>query len=147
MPTAAEDQTDILAANERLTADLTNAVRERDASRTQLSSITAERDQLRTENARLIGEAQRHAAAATDAQARLTALTADHDRLASVDHDFNRRLAADLAKHGIRTSAIPTGATSSSSTDLVAQYQSITDPKAKAEFITRHEKELRSAIG
>lgn len=146
MPTAADDQTDILAANERLTTELEAALRERTEARTQLTTVTTERDQARGEVTRLNGEVQRLTAANTEAQGQIATLTAERDRLAGVDHDFNRRLAAELAKHGIRASALPTGPQGTAANDLVAQYQAINDPKEKAEFIARHEKQLRAVL-
>lgn len=100
------DQTDVIAANERLMA-------ERDEARTQLATVTAERDTARarvTELETLLAEAgeARNSAGQllSDANQRLNVVTAERDRLAGVDRDFNRRLAAELAKHGIRLQAI-----------------------------------------
>lgn len=130
-PTAA-DQTDILAANERLTAELDAATRERDEVRASLSTRTTERDAALRDR--------------DEARASLAAVTEERDRLTGVDRDFNRRLAAEVAKHGIRAEAIAPGTRAPAAIDLVAQYQAITDPKEKAAFLAKHEKELRALV-
>ena len=126
------DQADILAANERLTAELQAAIAERDDVRTQVTSLTGERDAALRER--------------DEARTNSAAVTTERDRLAGIDRDFNRRLAAELAKHGIRPEAIAPSSKAPVATDLVAQYQAITEPKEKAAFLARHEKELRALV-
>lgn len=130
-PTAA-DQTDILAANERLNADLEAANRDRDEARSSLSALTTERDAALRDR--------------DEARTSLAAATEERDRLAGIDRDFNRRLAAEIAKHGIRAEAIAPGSKATAATDLVALYQAIADPKEKAAFLAKHEKELRALV-
>lgn len=126
------DQADVLAANERLTADLEAAVRDRDETRASLSALTTERDSALRDR--------------DEARTSLTAVTEERDRLAGIDRDFNRRLAAEVAKHGIRADAIAPGSKAPAAIDLLAQYQAITDPKEKASFLAKHEKELRALV-
>ena len=129
MPTEAADQTDILAANERLTdqlattveahriaaasavtatAERDTALRERDEARSSLTIVTAERDAARTS---------------------LQAVMADRDRLAGESRDFNRRLAGELAKYGIRADGVAAGS------------------KATAESVGTLTEQCRAALG
>ncbi|MFM7099925.1 MAG: hypothetical protein ACKO3N_02005, partial [Verrucomicrobiota bacterium] len=96
-----------------------------------LATVTQERDNARSE--------------ATKANADLASITSERDRLAGESRDFDRRLAAELARHGIRKEGVAQGAPAGA-LDLVAQYEAITDPKEKAAFVVKHEKELRSLI-
>ena len=121
-PSNPADQADVIAANERLSAERDTAHRERDEARTALATATAERDRARTD---------------------LATATAERDRLTGIDRDFSRRLAAELAKQGIRAEALPLTSAKPAGTDLVAQYQAITDPKERARFLARHGDEIR----
>ena len=95
---AKPDQVDILAENERLTAELSAATTERDtlkaivaaanaerdAAKAALKTVTAERDTLKTEN---------------------QTLTAENDALKAKDSDFNKAVAGQGAKLGIDNAA------------------------------------------
>lgn len=130
------DQTDIVAANERLTADLATVTKERDDARASLTAVTTERDDAKASLATTTAERDQ-------ARAELAKVTAEREALTKTDRDFNTRLAAELAKHGIRADAIAPSSTKPEGTDLVAQYQAITEPKAKAEFLAKHGEALR----
>lgn len=148
MPAA--DQADILELNERLTAqvgELTTerdtAAKERDEARGLLDAkgkdlaamtdahgaVAKERDDLKTKLA--------------EAESKLTAVTSERDALAKTDRDFNTRLAAELVKHGVRPTPVPASSRDASETALVAEYQAITDPAAKAAFFAKHGDALR----
>lgn len=131
-------QDDILAENQRLTGELTTArtditrlTGERDDHAAKITSLTAERDGLKGE--------------VTQLKANLSTVTGERDKLAGESRDFEKRVASELVKHGIRPQGVetPQGAGTS---DLVAQYQAITDPKARAEFLAKHEKEIRALV-
>lgn len=110
-----KDQTDIVAENERLTAELATAtaslgksdgviadsvaardaaLKERDDAKALLATVTAERD---------------------TALAGLAAATKERDELKAVDRNFSTRLAGELAKHGIRAQGLPLGSGSETS--------------------------------
>lgn len=93
-PTAA-DQIDVLAANERLTADLKAAILNRDEARPSLSSLTTERDSALRDR--------------YEERTSRAAVTEERDRLAGIDRDFNRRPAAEVVNHGIWSEAITLG--------------------------------------
>lgn len=97
------DQSDVIAANERMTSELTTArterdaaTKERDAANASVSTLTAERDAALKER--------------DDTKATLAKVTAERDALAAVDRDFNKRLAAELVKHGVRATPLPAAA-------------------------------------
>jgi chromosome segregation ATPase len=152
------DQTDVIAANERLTTELAAAVRARDDAQAGIAAVTAERDEARTRATGLekqLAEAEQkakseheaHAATRTSLDALTEAhakLSAERDALQKESRDFNARLAAELAKHGIRAEAIaPAAARAEGGSNLVAQYQALSDPKEKAAFLARHGEDLR----
>jgi len=124
-------QEDIIAENQRLTGELTTI-------RTEVTRLTSE-------NTRLTGERDTQAATVTALTSERDALKGERDKLAAADRDFERRVSAELAQHGIRKEGVATPA-GAGSTNLVAQYEALTDPKEKAAFIVKHEKELRSLI-
>jgi predicted nuclease with TOPRIM domain len=124
-------QEDVIADNTRLTGELTTA--------------KAEVTRLTGETTRLTGERDKHAATVTALTSERDALKADRDKLAAESRDFERRVSAELAQHGIRKEGVSTPA-GAGTTDLLAQYQAITDPKAKAAFLAKYEKELRSLV-
>jgi peptidoglycan hydrolase CwlO-like protein len=124
-------QDDVIADNTRLTGELTTM-------RTEVARLTSE-------NTRLTGERDTRAATVTALTSERDALKAERDKLAAADRDFERRVSAELAQHGIRKEGVATPA-GAGSTDLVAQYEALTDPKEKAAFVVKHEKELRSLI-
>ncbi len=140
MPNPTPDQTDVLAANERLSAERDAAVQERDESRAQVLALTLERDGL---SARL-------EVTGTELIARtasVTSLTSERDALAATDRDFNLRLASELAKQGIRSTAVlPPSKTEAGGSDLLGQYSALTDPKAKAQFLTKNAAALKELL-
>jgi len=99
------DQVDILAENERLTADLsaataerdtlkaslTTANTERDTAKAALQTVTAERDTLKTEN---------------------QTLKAENTTLKAKEADFNKAVAGQVVKFGIDNVAPKTDAAS-----------------------------------
>ena len=97
-----------------------------------IAALTAERDTAAQER--------------DEASAQLATVTAERDALAKVDRDFNRRLAAEVARHGIRPEAIAPASKAPSSNDLLARYEAITDAREKAAFLSQHEKELRALV-
>jgi len=142
-------QEDILAANETLTANLAAVTSERNALAAQnggltatITALTSERDQLAEANGILT--------------ASVTALTKERDTLASenatlkaADKDLNARVAAELAKHGVRAEGVPApsqGAGANGGADLVAQYQAMKDPTERSAFAARHAEALRKAL-
>ncbi len=136
------DQTDVLAQNERLSGELADA-------RTALEVMTTERDAL---TRRLAETNTAHEAALQQAQAAhqtlqqaLDTATAERERLAAVDRDFNRRLAQALTQHGIRPEGVEAGA-NGKVLDLVAQYEAISDHTERAAFLAKHATELRSLV-
>lgn len=93
------DQVDIVAQNERLTAELTAAH----------GSITDLRGQVQSLTEKNLAQANDLVAA----QSSITALTSERDSLRSDNErlqgdmkDFNARVAAEIAKHGIRPTAV-----------------------------------------
>jgi len=120
------DQADVLALNVKLTADL-SAARAELASHVQLAaeceSLKTDMAALQSEKARLeaLVEATRDSDAIVSARAEIeslkasvTALTgerdaikADNAKLKTDMSDFNKRVACEIAKHGISTIAFP----------------------------------------
>lgn len=103
---AALDQQDIVALNEKLTADLSASQQLLDESNARNAALTAERDEA-------VQKLSTAAAALDASNANVTAITAERDKLAAENAslqtqmaDFNKRLAAELSKHGIRREAI-----------------------------------------
>lgn len=114
MPNSAANEADIIAANERLTAELAAATTERDQLRAQL----AQANETRNTATNLLTEANQRVSSLTEerdgARTSLQAMTADRDRLAGESRDFNRRLAGELAKHGIRADGVAPGSNAGS---------------------------------
>lgn len=124
-------QDDIIADNTRLTADLTAA--------------QGEVTRLKADNARLLAERETQASMVQSLTTERDALKGERDKLSAADRDFERRVSAELAQHGIRKEGVATPA-GAGSTDLLAQYQALKDPKDKAAFLTKYEKELRALV-
>jgi len=82
------DQTDLVSANEKLTADLTQANADLTAVRASLASVTTERD---------------------TAAANLAEVTKERDALKSSQADFDKSVAAKVAEMGISANAVPKG--------------------------------------
>lgn len=101
-----EDQSDILAANERLTAELAASAESLATARADVAKLAddvkaaqADRDQA------LVNVAELKEANAELMQQN-AALRDERDKLAAADRDFNKRLAAALAKHGVRAEGV-----------------------------------------
>lgn len=109
MPNPAADEQDIIAANERLTGQLKTVTAERDTAVASASSVTAERDTAIRERDEARSSLSTVTAERDTARTSLQAMTADRDRLAGESRDFNRRLAAELVKHGIRADGVAAG--------------------------------------
>jgi uncharacterized protein (DUF3084 family) len=96
------DQTDILAQLERATTDLATARATITTLQGQVTVLTGERDSARSGIATATQERD-------EARTNLGAVTRERDTLTSENAtlkeqmaDFNKRLAAELARHGIR---------------------------------------------
>jgi FtsZ-binding cell division protein ZapB len=93
------DQIDILAQNEQLTADLTKARNDLTAAQTANTELQTKLDEATKGNKTLTE------VLATRTQERNT-LKTENEQLKSQTADFNKRLASELAKHGIRQTAV-----------------------------------------
>lgn len=96
------DQADILAQNGQLTADLDTAKQTIGTLQGQVTALTTERDTARTDLATVTSEreaANTHLAALTQER---DSLKAENATLQEQMADFNKRVATELAKHGIR---------------------------------------------
>lgn len=93
------DQTDILALNEQLTADLTKARNELTAAQTANTELQSKLDEATKGNTTLTQALQART------QERDT-LKSENEQLKAQTADFNKRLASELAKHGIRQTAV-----------------------------------------
>ncbi len=133
------DQGDVLAELEKAKADL---------------SITTNRVAgLEADLAKHKGDASRVPKLEADLKEvsdKLAAVTKERDSLAAESKDLNARVAAEVAKLGIRQTGVeqPKGAAGSKAEELVAEYEKVKgDPKARAEFLAKHDKELASILG
>lgn len=137
MPALA-DQHDVIAANERLTTDLATALKERDELKTKLSTAESRLAEAQTklegaDEAVAGAVAERDAALKErdDLKAKLDATTKERDDLAAKDSDINRRVAAEVAKHGIRAQALkvsdstPTKAAAKTATERVLEAKGV----------------------
>jgi septal ring factor EnvC (AmiA/AmiB activator) len=84
------DQTDVLAQLEQARADLATAKQTIGSLQGQINALTAERDSAK--------------ASVKTLESTVTALTRERDTLKAGEEDFNKRLAAEIARHGIRNS-------------------------------------------
>ena len=103
---AALDQQDVVALNERLTADLSASQQLLEESNARNATLTTERDTAVLN----LGTAT---TALEAANANVLTVTAERDNLSAENAglqtqmaDFNKRLAAELSKHGIRHNAV-----------------------------------------
>ncbi len=130
------DQADILALNETLAGQVKDLTAQIDSTK---GLLTASQSEVADLKAKL-----------DKANADLTALTTERDTLKASQKDFDGKVAAELAKRGIRAEAPETtgkdlkGETSDE--QLVAAYTAITDPKAKAEFIEKNGDRFRKIL-
>jgi phage shock protein A len=123
------DESDVLAQNERLAADLatekaavTKLTSDLKTANDSVAAITKERDGLKTEN----------------------------DGLKAKMADFDKEVATALAKRGVSDKAVATPATdkaASGAADLVARYEAVkNDPKQRAEFLKEHGEKLKTLL-
>jgi len=130
------DQADILALNETLTGQVKDLTAQIDSTK---GLLTASQSEVADLKAKL-----------DKATADLSALTTERDTLKASQKDFDGKVAAELAKRGIRAEAPETpgkdlkGETSDE--QLVAAYAAITDPKAKSEFLEKNGDRLRKIL-
>ncbi|MEY2466755.1 MAG: hypothetical protein QOD03_1276 [Verrucomicrobiota bacterium] len=103
------DQTDILAQFEQTTADLKTAKQTIGTLQTQVTTLTGERDTAKQNTAALTQERD--------------SLKAENERLKGEQEDFNKRLSAELAKHGIRNAEGSTKTESTETKKLTATEQ------------------------
>jgi FtsZ-binding cell division protein ZapB len=103
------DQTDILAQCEQATADLKTAKQTIGTLQTQVTTLTGERDTAKQNTAALTQERD--------------SLKAENERLKGEQEDFNKRLSAELAKHGIRNAEGSTKTESTETKKLTATEQ------------------------
>jgi FtsZ-binding cell division protein ZapB len=103
------DQTDILAQCEQATADLKTAKQTIGTLQTQVTTLTGERDTAKQNTAALTQERD--------------SLKAENERLKGEQEDFNKRLSAELAKHGIRNVESSTKTESTETKKLTATEQ------------------------
>ena len=75
-------------------------------------------------------------------------LKADNDALKVKMADFDKSVAAELAKRGISPSALntaPADKTASADADLIAEYQAVQgDPVKRAAFLAKHGEKIRA---
>lgn len=100
---ALPDQADIVAQNEQLTADLAAANGLLTESQASVTTLTAERDAARARVTELETSSATLTTERDAARADVTRLTADNARLTADMASFEKRVAAELVKHGIRT--------------------------------------------
>lgn len=119
------DQTDIVAANERLTSELASAKSDLDAIRSDHSAISAKCDEAIANLCTVTKERD-------EAREQLAAITSERDKLLAVDRDFNRRLAAEAANHGIRSQAIGAGSDVTASAPAPQRKKTLTELSLEA---------------
>lgn len=108
------DETDVLEANARLTVDLATASTRATTAETSLATVRRELEAMTT-------RATTAEASLATSNASLATVTADRDRLAGIDRDFNSRLASEMAKHGVRREATAAAASSGKALTLTEQ--------------------------
>ena len=102
MPYQFTDEAAAVAEITRLTADLATA-------NTSLTTITGERDKARTDLATANTSITTLTTERDTAKAEVTRLKGENDKLTNDMKDFNARVAAEVAKKGIRSTAAETG--------------------------------------
>jgi cell division protein FtsB len=133
------DQSDILAANEKLRADNATAT-------ATIAKLTADLSAANTSVAKL---ANLEAELATE-RGNVTKLTKERDDLKAKVDTFDTRVASELAKHGIRATGIEAPKKDESKDAdgeaLMAQFNALTDPSKRAEFLSMNGAKLRELI-
>lgn len=104
-----EDQKDILAANERLTADLAASAAALVAVREECDKLAAEVKSAQVDRDNALVEVAELKEANAELMQQNAALRDERDKLAAEDRDFNKRLAAALVKHGVRAEGVAVG--------------------------------------
>ena len=97
------DQADVLAQLTQKTADLATAKQTIGSLSGQVTSLTAEKTNLESQLAEANGKVAQLQRDLTKLTGERDTFMADNARLTGEMADFNKRLATDLAKHGIRT--------------------------------------------
>jgi chromosome segregation ATPase len=111
-----KDEADVLAENITLTGQVktltterdqarqqvTALTTERDAATAQATNLTTERDEARTQVTALTGERDQARQQVTDLTGERDTLKAANTKLTADMADFNKRVAAELVKRGIR---------------------------------------------
>jgi len=131
-----QDQTDILEQNTKLTTDLA-------AARGEVSTLTSANEKLTTEATALRGQVLSLTTERDALKADKDKLATENTRLTGEMASFEKRVAAEVAKHGITPGAVPPPKAPESagggSADLLAQYQAVSnDPKKRAEFLAKN---------
>lgn len=140
------DQSDILAANEKLRADNATAT-------ATITKLTAD---LSAANASVAKFANLEAELATE-RGNVSKLTkerddikASNDKLTGEMKSFDAKVASELAKHGIRATGVEAPkkdeAQDADGEALMAQFNALTDPGKRAEFLGKHGAKLRELI-
>ena len=112
-----KNEADVLAENATLTETVATLTKERDAAlalnqtaSAQSATLTTERDAAQAQVTALTGERDQLKAKLTEGEGTVTKLTADNAKLTADMADFNKRVAAELTKRGIRPEASEVGA-------------------------------------
>lgn len=142
------DQSDILAANEKLRADNATAT-------ANIAKLTAD---LSAANASVAKLANLEAELATE-RVNVVKLTKERDDLKAINDkltgemkDFNAKVASELAKHGIRATGVEAPKkdeaqdADADGDALMAQFNALTDPSKRAEFLAKNGAKLRELI-
>ena len=137
------DETDVLAQNETLAADLA----------TEKASVTKLTADLKTANAAAarVPDLEASIKAANDSVDSITkerdGLKTENESLKAKMADFDKEVAAALAKRGISDKAVEAPGkekTEAGVEGLVAKYEAVkNDPKKRAEFLKAHGDALR----
>lgn len=133
------DQSDILAANEKLRADNATAT-------ATITKLTAD---LSAANASVAKFANLEAELATE-RGNVVKLTKERDDLKAKVDTFDTRVASELAKHGIRANGVEAPkkdeAQDADGEALMSQFNALTDPSKRAEFLAKNGAKLRELI-
>src|SRR4051812_34946349 len=104
-PKANADQTDILADNERLTTELKTAKDSLAEANTNLATVTSDRDGWKTRAEKAESDRAEQLNKRVAAEKERDTFKAENESLKTQMADFNKRLGAELGKHGIRPQA------------------------------------------
>ena len=97
------DQADVLAQLTQAHADLATAKQSIGTLGSQVTSLTADKTSLQTQLTEANGKITTLTSDVTKLTGERDTLKAENTRLSGETADFNKRLATELAKHGIRT--------------------------------------------